>query len=85
MNVTRPNVHSLWALLLTVVIVSPVMAFSQSLYKTLSGTKYHLAECRMVNNATPARKNTPLARAKAPSKFPYTQTIFIKENEDGRR
>lgn len=30
----------------------PFFAFSQSLYKTPSGKKYHLAECRMVNNVS---------------------------------
>jgi hypothetical protein len=38
--------------LLVALLLVPFISYAQSLYKTPSGAKYHLAECRMVKNVS---------------------------------
>ncbi|ULQ51949.1 DUF5763 domain-containing protein [Flavihumibacter fluvii] len=39
-------------IVLVAVLWVPFISYAQSLYKTPSGTKYHLGECRMVKNVS---------------------------------
>ena len=74
------------SIFLVFILLFPFLTKAQSVYKTPSGTKYHLADCRMVKNVS---EEITITRAielgLGPCKICKPETIFGKSTSENHK